>query len=736
VRKGKYIVPNKAVATRLQPEWNNEPTFKDLDTDYQQALVSHNMFLARLDEYRETLAGGPVINVRRGKSNVRPLLVRKNNEWKYSQLEEPFLTSDNIIQLKPKSPNDRATQQQTSTMINYHWTVNIDKIVLIGNISRSLTDDGTVIVKNGWKTELEYYKAKEIRPVYATPEESIELMNRMVENGEITAEQMSQLMQEGKPVRIGSEEVEVQKSRSIKNCPTHYVCEPEHVIIDPTAKGVLQNAQFIIHDYDVDLSTLLKEKYNPETGIGLYKNLDAINFDGDLEQYDQYDSDEVKSFIFSDKARKKVRIREYWGKWNIDGSGITTPFVAAWIGSTMVRMEKNPFKHQKIPFSSTSYMPVVGDIHGEPDAALLKENQESIGKMTRAYHDITSTRAVGQKIIMEDTFNSQAEWDAYERGGDARSSHGVDLRTAIHVVGVEPVDQSIFQVIQMQKEDAESLTGNSLANKQVSSSGGKEGLTGETSTSSERREQSLLRRMSSQLFKDMISQDIINMQAFSGPEEVVRITDSEFVTIKREDIQGQFDITIDVHTPAKNQETAQTLSFILQAAGESLDPEIKNMVLSDIIRLKGRPALADKIEKHEPQENPAAEEMQRIQLENAKFENQLLQMKIQESMGKAKVSEAVVKEYDSKVTENAADVKWKEAKAEESYKRADYYGSQADISKAKLVNELDGVARDRQINDMSYAEENKMEREILKSRTALANKTNAESAKEKQNGNT
>ncbi len=732
MEKVRYIAPGSMESKRLQPNWANEPTFKDLNNDYTNASVSHDMFTTKLDEYRLTLAGGKKINVRKGKSIVRPLLVRKNNEWKYSQLEEPFLTTENMIQLKPSGTSDIKTQQQTSSMINYHWSVNIDKILLVGDIARALTDDGTVIVKNGWKTEHKNYIEKEMRPVYGTPEESMEIMGRMVQQGEMTVEQMHELMAAGKSMQVGEEEIEVQKSKVVKNCPSHYVCEPEHVRIDPTAKGVLQNAQFIIHDYDIDFSTLMSEKYNPETNSGFYKNLDTIDFKKDLQEHDQYDSKQVRSFIFSDKARKKVRIREYWGKWDIHGTGIVVPIVASWIGTTMVRLNKNPFPHQKLPFSATAYMPIRGQIQGEPDGALLRENQESLGKMTRAYHDVTSTRAIGQKITMEDTFSSQSEWTAFDKGNDARSSAGVDLRSAIHIVGTEPVDPSIFQVIQLQKEDAESLTGNTMHNKPMGQKNQDPGMLGSGggNDSSERREQSILRRMSSQLFKDMVSQDIANMQAFSSPEEVVRITDEQFVTIRREDIQGQFDITIDVNTPAKDNETARTLSFILQAAGGSLDFEVKNMLLGDILRLKGRPDQAKMIESMKREPSEAETQMQQLQLQNAQFENQLLQMKIAESQGKSAVNAAVVREYDSKVTENAADVKWKEAKASESTSRSGYYDSQRDLSQAKLVNELDGVTRERELNDMEFKEANRQVTEKLKSDTVLANKTNAEAAKE------
>ena len=153
------LTTRTTVAMRLT-DWVKEPKYTDLHEDYTVAQAAHNMFLKDLDEYRETLAGGKKIRVRKGKSNQYPLLVRKNNEWKYSQLEEPFLSTPNFVKLAPKSDEDAATYKQAESMMNHYWGVDIDKIGLIGNIARYLTDEGTVIVKNGWFTE----KKKQDKP--------------------------------------------------------------------------------------------------------------------------------------------------------------------------------------------------------------------------------------------------------------------------------------------------------------------------------------------------------------------------------------------------------------------------------------------------------------------------------------------------------------------------------------------------------------------------------------------
>ena len=54
----------------------------------------------------------------------------------------------------------------------------------------------------------------------------------------------------------------------IRNQPTAKICRIEDVYLDPTCQDNMDNAQFIIHRYETDLSTLRQD--------GRYKNLDKL----------------------------------------------------------------------------------------------------------------------------------------------------------------------------------------------------------------------------------------------------------------------------------------------------------------------------------------------------------------------------------------------------------------------------------------------------------------------------
>ena len=221
--------------------------------------------------------------------------------------------------------------------------------------------------------------------MFATPEESFMTIMQQVENGEITQEEADAFMAEGKLISKGLEKVYVEEEVLVRNQPSYEVCNAANVIIDPTCDGDLSKATFVIHEYSTSMAELKKNEYvkttetieeidkltgtsvkvEVVTETGYYKNLDIINIDAVEFINDEFGSESANKFRHSDKARRKIRAYEYWGYWDINGDGKLTSIVATWVGTTMIRLEENPFPHKKIPFTIATYMPVKREIHGE-----------------------------------------------------------------------------------------------------------------------------------------------------------------------------------------------------------------------------------------------------------------------------------------------------------------------------------------------------------------------------------
>ena len=138
-----------------------------------------------------------------------------------------------------------------------------------------------------------------------------------------------------------------------------------------------------------------------------------------------------------------------------------------------------------------------------------------------------------------------------------------------------------------------------------------------------KRELGILRRLSSGIVK--IGRKLISMNAeFLSDEEVVRVTNQEFVTVRRDDLAGKFDLTLSISTAEEDNNKAEQLAFMLQTTGPNMDPEMTKMILGDIAKLRKMPDLAQRITTYQPEPDPVAQKVQ--QLEVAKLEAEIAEM--------------------------------------------------------------------------------------------------------------
>ena len=671
----------------LQPDWKNSPSVNDLSSDLVSASSYQERVRDKLRRYANIRSGGKKITAEVGKSTSRPKVVRKFNEWKYASMEEPFLSTSDMFDVLPRTAEDMEAAKQNAILLNYQWGTKIDKVKLVGDIVRSFVDEGTIIVKVGWSSREELAVVEEDEPVYATAEESLKLLQEAVQQGRMSPEQAQAMVELGEPVQTGTKKVYVERVSLRENRPSYEVCIPSNVTIDPTCDGILEEANFVIHEFDTSYSELKVQEQIVDTETkevsGIYSNLESIAFESIDKSYDDFLSVGSNEFTYSDKARKKVRAYEYWGFWDIDGTGELTSIVATWVGNTMIRLEKNPFAHNELPFSIAQYMPVKREVHGEPDAELLEENQTSIGRMVRAAEDITDSRAEGQTFIDEGFFPNPTQKNNYENKKTTYYRSGFNPATAIYKTKVEDIPRAVFDMINLQQTDAESLTG-------TKAFGGGNGLSGSALGSSAtgirsaldataKRELSILRRLSA-LFKSMARLTISNNQEFLSEEEVVRITGKEFVTIRRDDLAGEFDLKVTISTPEKDQQQASDLAMVLQTGQGNLPFEITQFIWTQLAELKNLPTLAEKLRTYRPEPDEKAIALQELELENARLANIKLKKDIEE--GDSRISERL-----SRSIENEIDRQLKEAKKATELAKANLYDAQAE----KALSETDGL---------------------------------------------
>ena len=634
-------------------DWANEPSPQLLRQDLEMAKLSHDSQVSKIQGWNDLMyiRGKAKPSKVAGRSSVQPKLIRRQAEWRYSAMTEPFLGTQKMFQVSPTTWEDKAAAIQNELLLNWQFRTKMNKVKLVDDFVRSAVDDGTCICQIGWCRETR--KVKEEVPVYSfydastdptatemlaaaaqmkidnpnfyeqsTPDEIKQAVDYYNETGQITI-----------AVVTGSQEVEVDKV--IRNHPTVDIIHPSNFYVDPSCNGDFSKALFVVVSFETNHADLAKYPNR-------YKNLDKVNWEGNTTITDSdHASSTPDDFQFTDKNRKKVVAYEYWGSHDINGDGSLVPIVATWIGDVMIRMEENPFPDQKLPFVLVPYLPVKRELYGEPDAELLEDNQKILGALTRGMIDSMGRSANAQQGIakgMLDPLNRRR----YDRGEDYEFNPGVvSPRDGVIEHKYPELPQSALLMLNLQNQEAESLTGVKAFAGGVSGDSYGDVVAGIRSAldAASKREMAILRRFAKGFTE--IGSKIISMNSvFLTEAEVVRVTNEEYVTIKRDDLIGNFDLEVDISTAEVDNQKSQDLGFMLQTLGPNMDPKVSMMILSEIARLKRMPDLAHTLANWQPQPDPYQEALQQLELQKLQAEVAETQAKAAEAQAKARKANA------------------------------------------------------------------------------------------------
>lgn len=656
-------------------DWKNPPTLSDLKTDYQDGVSDHTTHKNNVDKYLKLIDGKLDIKIPKGRSKVQPKLIRKQAEWRYAALEEPFLSADKLFTVNGVTYQDVEAAKQNEMILNKQFKVDIDRIKLINKYIRTAVNTGTVILKVSWYVEEGIVREEVEVPVYASPEESVMYIQDMVNQGQMSQEEAMAMIESGEPIQLGTEMQVVEKQTLVKNCPVVEVRDSRQVIIDPTCEGDISQAKFIIDRFTSDLSTLKKD--------GRYSNLEKIVIpEGDTEGDDNYPHRNT-SFVFKDKPRQKLTVYEYWGYWDINGDGIVKPIVASWVGNTIIRLEENPYPDKKLPFVLVQYLPPnsATDIYGDPDASLLEDNQNIIGAITRGMIDLLGKSANSQQGIRKDALDPTNKL-RFINGEDYEFNPHVTPDNAIHMSKYPEIPNSALTIISLQNAEAEALTGIKSFSDGITGNalGDQVGGIRSALDATAKRELGILRRLSKGLVD--IARKIIAMNSvWLSDEEIIRISDAEYIAIKRDDLAGNFDLDLTVSTAEENNQKANELSFMLQTMGNTVPFDITKILLVEIAELRKMHKLSQALKEFEPKPDPLAQEKAMLEIELLK---------------------AQIANEQAKAGENEVDIALKQAKTHTELAKARNVSSDADIKDLNYIEQGSGIAQDRELEKLRF----------------------------------
>lgn len=607
--------------------------------------------------------GDPYGNEQKGKSAIVSRDIKKQSEWQHATIVDPFVSASDIIKCTPITFEDKAAAVQNELLLNTQFCRKFDRFNFITKAVKVFDREGTVIAQTGWD-----YEDKEV--------------TRQVETVVLND--------------FGEEEIiieEITETIIIKNQPTAKVCRNEDIYLDPTCQDDLDNAQFVIYRYESDPSTLRKD--------GRYKNIEKA-IQGCADDFD-YDSPDDTEFRFTDEPRKKLLIHEYWGNYDVDGDGIAEAIVCAWVGDTIIRLQTNPYPDKKPPFVVAPFNSIPFQIHGEANAELIGDNQKVktavirgiIDNMTQSTNGQVGTRKNSLDVVNRKKFLSGHNFEF--NGSQADFWQG----------SYNQIPSSAFDMIGLMNNEIESITGTKSFSGGINAGslgGTATGARGALDATATRR-MNIVRNVAENLIKPIIRKWMSYNSEFLEDEEVIRITNDEFVPVRKDDLEGRIDLGISISTAEDNAAKSQELSFLLQTLGPAEDPAIRREIMASIMDLMRMPEEAKKLRDYQPQVDPMEEEIKKLQFENLKLENEKLKADIADKYARAK--------------ENGVDAQLKMNRAAVEAAKARKLNSDTDLTDLEYLRRDEGFSHKEKLEIEAFKHRQSIETDIIKHRNNI-----------------
>lgn len=683
-------------------DWKNPPTLKELKDDLQAAKEQTEDQVSRISEWLDAFNAkgkfaAPDIE---GRSKATVRLVRKQVEWRCPSLTEPFLSSNKLFHVAPRTFEDKDAAVQNELILNYQFKTKINAVKLMDDVVRTMGTEGTVIIHPTWNYKEDVYQVKEniFDAINTIDEEYIaqiqEIAQEVQNNPEALQEfeehiqlAIQKYIEEGVVLEYRFVETKVNEVKKVRsNHPVAEVVPTEDVFVDPSCKGDIDKAKFAVRRFDTCLASLKED--------GRYINLDDL--ENEVISNEQSTAKPNGSgFKFKDPARKSLEAYEYWGYYDLDRDGTLHSFVCTWVGETLIRLERNPYPDNKLPFVFIPLIPVKNSLYGEPDAELIKDNQLIMSATMRGAIDLFGRSANGQTGFAKN-FLDVTNMGRFNRGENYNFNSAMRPDQAIHTHKFNEIPQSVFLMMNYLTNEAEAFSGVKSFNQGISGDSlGKTAKGGRTALdASAIRDASILRRIAEGIVQVAYKFQAMNSELLTK-DDVIRLTNKKFVQVDPDNLNGDFDLTIDISTPEMDKAKADDLVMMMQTGQNTFPFEFVQRIIAEIARLKNMPDLEQYILEYAPEPDPLQEELKQLELAKVRAEIAEIEARTAETLAKAQV--------------NLAEVDVRHA-------RADNTVSQTDKNNIQTYKEANGISQEEKLQIEESKARIKEQQDLLKHR--------------------
>ena len=664
-------------------DWKSKLPLKDIVSNISSVHNLYTSYVDRVEGYKTAMNADYRIGTGEGKSKVTPKAIQKLHNYAYSSLSEGLLSDYDIVSASPNGHTDLVESQAQSLLLNYQLNEEMDFASVVEKAAKYFEDYGSFYLKLSWN-----YKERKKKNHNPTLKELPE---------GVPPEQVQQLFEQGLLTEDGMLIVDKEVTSVVQDHPVISIKKYNQVVLGPSLDGsnTMDSLQFVADKYYATISSL--------EASGKYKNLDKIS---DRELKSDYDINALPDADFElefeammeddgqelehktvDKNKPLV-VTDYWTMMPIKKKGHPVPVVTTFVAGVIIAQEESPFGVEVgYPYARGLYSQSLEDelYDGIPDTPELEEDQKIIGAVTRGMIDIMAKAANGQTGMAQGMLDP-AEERKRQAGQDYKFNPAIDPTRGIVQEKFPELPQSALQMLNMMQGSMESTSGKKMFGDGLNSGAYGDvakGIDSVVNTTTQRT-MSNVRKFNKPFVAIIKKMAEVNRQ-FITDDKVIALSDNEFKTIRPNELQSSINIKIQVSTPELDDRAANDLGFLVQTLGDSVPPKAKNMMLSDIARLKKRPDLA-KMLLDLPEPGPTEQE-----LEMHGLQVQLLQAQIANEQAKG--------------VENLADENLKNAKAETEIAKTKVLYSTADNQDLDFLQKRDGTSEKRaqEANDADYA---------------------------------
>lgn len=571
--------------------------------DFEVAKQNKTEINKKVSEFRKLYHGDALGNETDGRSSYVAKEAQKAVNWWIPNAMKPFMSSNDIADFLPRTGDDVQKAKSQNVLINYQFNNDFPKYQFLYTSLQLYASEGTVVSRTGWlheeETEVIPFEGLTDQEIYDLGQNGAEI--RIEESRDIIPDAMIDPMK--RPFKIHKGTATITKT-TVSRPDAEPLKFEDFYIIGET----IEDSDCCIQRIDTNRSDLrLKDKKYNENGI--YSNVDDIITPGKDSKdagLAQERAEELRTYGQDDdqnqdqRSREEITIYEYYGKIDINGDGIAEPVVVVWSGNTILRVSENPFPDKEPPFVGAPFSPIPFSFHGNGLPYFLEDITKVKTAIMRTFIDLMANSTNGMKHVQKGTIDqlnirrlreakigTVVEWDDLNGKRDDIKN---DIPSSL---------QSMYELFTGEGENESGIT---RYNQGLDAKSLNKTATGITAimNQSQMRTWETVTRFAEQYMKPLFRKWIAYNKEFLDKSVAVRVVGSEYTEISKDDIKGNYDLSINVaiagSEEAKSQKIIQMLQMVqpLVQAG-ALPPSHITKLIAELEELWGFKDLAQEL---------------------------------------------------------------------------------------------------------------------------------------------